>query len=83
MEPTQKTPNRKKFLFWSATIISSLTLLKFLPGYKKKISEPGKTVKMLSQDGRLVEVDMEKLSCGTRKKINDDQLKTWVNKKSI
>jgi hypothetical protein len=36
---------------------------------------------MLTQDGKLVEVDVEKLYCGKRKKISDEQLKTWVNKK--
>lgn len=83
MEQSQKTPTRKKFLFWGVAIFSSFTALKFLPGYKKKKTEPAKTVKMLSQDGKLVEVDIEKLSCGTRKKITDEQLKKWVSKKSI
>ncbi len=82
MEQTPKTSNRKKFLLWGATLLSSLTILKFLPGNRKKISEPAiKTVKMLTQDGKLVEVDVEKFYCGKRKKISDEQLKTWVNKK--
>ena len=38
-------------------------------------------VKMLTQDGKLVEVDADKLFCGKRKKISDEQLKNWVNKK--
>ena len=39
------------------------------------------TVKMLSQDGTLIEVDASKIGCGKRKKITDEQLKNWVAKK--
>ena len=82
MEQQKKTPDRKKFLLWGATLLSSLTILKFLPGNSKKIQDPPtKTIKMLTQDGKLVEVDADKLYCGKRKKISDEQLKTWVNKK--
>ena len=78
MEPIQKTSSRKKFLLWSATVLSSLTLMKFIPGGKKKKTE---TVKMLTRDGKLVEVDAERLFGGKRKKVTDEQLKNWVNKK--
>ena len=78
MEQLQKTSTRKKFLLWGATVLSSLTVLKFISGSKKKKTE---TVKMLTQDGKLVEVDAEKLFGGKRKKITDEQLKNWVNKK--
>lgn len=82
MEQQKKTPDRKKFLLWGAALLSSLTILKFLPGNRKKIQDPAiKTVKMLTQDGKLVEVDADKLYGGQRKKISDEQLKTWVNKK--
>ncbi|HEY6503813.1 MAG TPA: hypothetical protein VIZ28_07565 [Chitinophagaceae bacterium] len=72
-----KTSNRKKFLLWGAAILSTLTVLKFIPGNKQ---EKKPTRKMLTQDGKLVEVDADKLYCGKRKKITDEQLKTWVNK---
>ena len=75
----QKTPTRKKFLLWGAAILSSLTVLKFIPGIQQKKKKD--TVKMLTQDGKLVEVDADKLYCGKRKKISDDQLKSWVSKK--
>jgi hypothetical protein len=39
-------------------------------------------VKMLTQDGVLVEVDISKLSQKTGVKISDNQLQNWVNKKS-
>ena len=79
MEQKTKISSRKKFLLWSAAVLSSFTLLKFIPGS----SEPEKkeTVKMLTQDGKLVEVDISKRIYGERKKINDEQLKNWVAKK--
>ena len=36
---------------------------------------------MLTQDGKLVEVDVTNLACGKRKKISDDELKNWVKNK--
>ena len=77
MEQSQKTSTRKQFLLWGASVLSSLTLLKFTRGSKEKKAG---TVKMLGQDGKLVEVDMEKLSGSKRTKITDEQLKNWVNK---
>ena len=77
MEQQQKTPTRKKFLLWGAALLSSLTVLKFIPGSKQEKKE---TVKTLTRDGKLVEVDADKIYCGKRKKISDDQLKSWVRK---
>lgn len=85
MQQADKSSTRKKFLLWGATVISSLTAFKFFVGFKKpdRLASVGKkeTVKMLTQDGKLVEVDSEKLYCGNRKKITDEQLKNWVTKK--
>jgi hypothetical protein len=78
MEPIQKTSSRKKFLLWSATVLSSLTVLNLISGSKQKKNE---TVKMLTQDGKLVEVDREKIFDSKKQKITDEQLKKWVNKK--
>jgi hypothetical protein len=75
MEQSPKISNRKKFLLWTATVLSSLTVFKFIPRNNPKETE---TIKMLTQDGKLVEVDVTKLGCGKRKKISDDELKTWV-----
>jgi hypothetical protein len=80
MQQLNKTSSRKKFLLWGSAILSSLTVLNLLGGQKKKKDETV-TVKMLGQDGKLVEVDVEKLACGKRKKISDQQLKNWVVKK--
>lgn len=77
MEQPKRPESRKKFLLWGAAILSALTVLKFIPANKQKKKN---TVKMLAQDGRLVEVDADKLYCGKRKKITDEQLKNWVSK---
>ena len=79
MEQQQPTSSRKKFVLWGLGILSSLTAFRLFsqtPSTKNK-----KTVKMLDQDGKLVEVDAEKLFCGKRKKISDEQLKNWVTRK--
>lgn len=78
MDQPQKTSSRKKFLLWSATILSSLTVLNFVSGNKPPKKE---TIKMLTQDGILVEVEIDKLTSGRRNKISDEQLKNWVSKK--
>ncbi|MFC0775007.1 hypothetical protein [Terrimonas alba] len=80
MEQAKPKSNRKKFLLWGATILSSITVLKFLPYNKKKNNEPGnETVKMLTRDGKLVEID-KKLLASSGKKISDKELQKWVKK---
>jgi len=79
MDKEQKNITRKKFLFWGVGLSSILALpafLRFRPGKKNT-----KTVRMLTQDGKLVEVDVTKIS-GKKKKIRDADIHTWVNKKS-
>jgi hypothetical protein len=78
MEQKPETSSRKKFFLWGLGILSSVTAFKFLTPAKKKKD----TVKMLTQDGKLVEVDKELLASGG-KKITDHELKGWVKKKSI
>ena len=77
MDQNIKIASRKKFLLWGATLLSAVTVFKFIP---KKETPKNSTVKMLSQDGTLVEVDIEKLIHGRVNKINDEQLKNWVKK---
>ena len=67
---------RRKFLGW----VGVLSLAGVAGGnlfFKKP--QAAKTVKMLTQDGKLVEVDASALS-GKRKKISDNELKSWVKK---
>ena len=58
MQESQEFQSRKKFLLWSAVVLCSAALFKFIPGSKKKKSD---TVKMLAENGTLVEID-KKLS---------------------
>lgn len=76
MEQPQKSPTRKKFLLWGAAVLSSLTFMKFFSGRKEKKNE---TVKMLTQDGKLVEINSELLA-SSRKKISNEELQKWVKK---
>ena len=86
MEPSQKSPSRKKFLLWGAAALCSATVLKFIPGTKKKNNN---TVRMLTQDGKLVEIDKELLKASGKKllapgeKITEAELKQWVKNKTI
>ena len=75
MQQEQNKSTRKKFLFWGLGIVSSVTALRFF-GLQSKKNE---TVKMLTQDGKLVEID-KKLVPGSSKKITTEQLQGWVKK---
>lgn len=77
---TNKSQTRKKFLGITVTAAALLSGLRFfLPEKRKKITG---TVKMLTQDGRLVEIDAEKVYPGNNRKISDEQLKNFVIKKN-
>ena len=84
MQQPDKISTRKRFLVWGATILTSITAIKLFTGSKNSVNsqteKKSATVKMLSQDGKLVEVDTDKLYCGKRKKITDAELKQWVKK---
>ena len=77
MEQNQNQSSRKKFVTWGLAILASATVLRFIiPGKKKK-----GTVKMLTQDGKLVEVDKDLVS-GYKRKITEKELKRWVKNKT-
>jgi len=79
MEKEIKTVSRKKFFAWTVGISSSLMIPAFLKfsGAKNKNT---KTVKMLTQDGKLVEIDIANIPSKKRKvKIGD--IHNWINKK--
>ena len=77
MQESQKNTSRKKFLLWTAALVTSVTALKFIPGTKKKKSD---TVKMLAQDGTLVEIDIDKIPGTKRKNVTDHELQAWIKK---
>lgn len=79
MEQKQPMSSRKKFLLWGATAFSSFTFLRFFSGSKDIKIEVAKseTVKMLTEDGRLVEVAISKLPTA-KAKITDEDVHDWI-----
>ena len=75
MQSTPQSSSRKKFLIWSAAILGSASVLPF---FSKRQKKPD-TVRMLTQDGKLVEIDPSHL-VATGKKISDKELQQWVKK---
>lgn len=76
MQQPTNTPNRKKILWWGAAVLASFTALKFFGRNKKEPQRP--VVKMLTEDGRLVEVNKDVLIGGN--KITNEELQQWVKK---
>lgn len=78
MENENKVVSRKNFLGWGVGIASLLAVPSFLLSRKKK--KETKTTKMLTQDGKLVEIDISSLP-SQRKKIKPQDIHTWVTTK--
>jgi hypothetical protein len=76
MKAAEKKTSRKRFLLWGSTLLASVTALKFLKASKPEKSE---TVKMLTQDGTLVEIDKALLT-SSAKKITNEELQHWIKK---
>lgn len=72
--------SRKKFLTWSIGISSLIALPAFLKFSAKKKNKAS-TVKMLTQDGKLVEIDVANIP-SKKKKIRQSEIHTWINKKT-
>jgi hypothetical protein len=76
MKEQQKS--RRSFFLKTAGIAAAAALTGWFGFSQKKKKE---TVKMLTQDGRLVEIDKELIS-GTNKKIGKEEIHTWVKNKT-
>lgn len=74
-QPTDNS-SRKKFLWWGAAALAAVGSWKLFGGRIKK-KEP-ETIKMLTQDGRLVEMDKSLLAATT--KATDKDLQDWIKK---
>jgi len=80
MQTPQQTDSRKKFLIWGAAIFSSLAILKLIPGRRKNREDAtNETVKLLGQDGKLVEID-KRLLTSSRGKVSNEELQQWIKK---
>ncbi len=71
--------SRKKFIGIAVSATAFLTAFKFLIQDKKKKSG---TVKMLTQDGKLVEVDISALPA-KKKKITNKEMQTWIKNNKV
>jgi hypothetical protein len=82
MEQLQKPSTRKKFLMWGAAILSAVTFSKYFTGPNNpavKENSESNTIKMLTQDGKLVEID-KTLLASSGKKISNEELQQWIKK---
>lgn len=78
MEQENKKIGRKVFFAWTVGLSSLLMVPAFLRFRDK--SKNTKTVKMLTQDGKLVEIDAVHIPAKKRKvKITD--IHNWISKK--
>jgi hypothetical protein len=68
--------DRRKMIYWVAGALSVLTFWKYMPSPKKE----EKPVKMLTEDGQLVEVDMKHLK-GKRSRLRSEEFYSWVKRK--
>ena len=76
MNSENKLQTRKRFIGLGITAAALLTTFRFFIPEKKKKTE---TVKMLNQDGKLVEVDIAALPA-KKKKISNKELQNWIRK---
>ncbi len=70
---------RKKFIGASISAAALLTAFKFFVPAKKKQSS---VVKMLTQDGTLVEVNVAALPL-KKKKITNREMQSWIKPKEV
>lgn len=75
METEKKYPSRKKFILTGVGTLAFFGSLKLFFGKKKN-----KPVKMLTQDGRLVEVDPELIK-KLGKKVSNEEIHHWITTK--
>lgn len=78
MKKEQSLLSRKRFLLWSSGLASVFAASRLFTLFGR--TPKPKTVKMLSQEGQLVEVDISRIAPGHRK-IKDDEIHTWVHQK--
>ncbi|MEP7232506.1 MAG: hypothetical protein ABI691_19750 [Ginsengibacter sp.] len=76
MNKDDKLQSRKKFIGVGISTAALFTAFRFFVPKKKKTTN---TIKMLSQNGELVEVDIAALPAG-KKKITNNELKNWIKK---
>jgi hypothetical protein len=76
MTDNKQNSSRRKFVEWGIGALAAFSAIGLFFSQKKK----KKIVKMLTQDGHLVEVD-EALIKSTGKKVNNKEIHSWVKNK--
>ena len=77
MQIEESKVTRRKIVGW----LGVLSLFAMIGGiFRQPKSKGPKTVKMLTQDGQLVEVDVAMLA-SNKKRISDKELQSWVKSK--
>jgi len=83
IDPTHKEENSRRKLIAGLGVLSLFPIAKLATSFKKKevvaCAPEIKTVKFLTQDGTLVEVDVSKIN-GGKEKISNQGLQNWVIK---
>jgi len=79
MEKQIKNLSRKRFLSWGLGVTSIIAVPSFLRRFKKH--KDLQKVKMLTQDGLLVEIEVENIPV-KKEKIKEGDIHNWVHKKS-
>ena len=69
-----KKQNRRKFLFAGISLAALWATIRFAKQPEKK-----KTMKFLTQDGKLVEIDLDKLP-GKKEAATKTDIQNWVKK---
>jgi hypothetical protein len=82
-ETQTNLPARRKFVK-TMGVLSAFAAIGSFAGLsfwrkKKPVATKNQTVKMLTQDGRLVEVDVARLN-GNMKKVSNTDLQHWIKK---
>ena len=76
MDQNEKISTRRKFFLWGLGIVSSVTALRLILPNKKKPT----TAKMLSEDGKLVEIDLSRVK-KTGVKLSEKEIHNWIKNK--
>jgi hypothetical protein len=83
IDPNKQEKNSRRKLIAGLGVLSLFPIAKLATSFKKKeviaCAPEIKTVKFLTQDGTLVEVDVSKIN-GGKEKISNQALQNWVIK---
>jgi hypothetical protein len=78
-----KSLSRKKFLSWGVGLTTLLAVPSALFGKSTPKKTEGKPVKLLTPDGKLVQVDEKILEAArTQKKVSNKEIYDWMNNPS-